>query len=207
MKRCVALNSGGMDSTVLLGALKEEGNWDIFSLFVNYGQSLRVKEQETAEYFALQCATQHDVITMDFPQLSKRGYIEARNTWLLGFALAHAEIVRAEKVFVGFRESDETPYAKDQSAKFLKLFNKLTRYAINSPIPIVTPFHKINSSIYIIELGYEYWGEDIARTVSCTDSVDGRDCGRCRKCLSRAGLFTILNNKNDWHLQTSSTNM
>lgn len=199
MKRgCVLLNSGGLDSVTLLGILSED--WAVHSLFVDYGQAMKAKEAESAEYFALQGAAGHDVITVNYPELAKRGYIEARNTWLLGFALAQAEIVGVDRICVAFRKSDHAAYSQDQSPKYLRRFNRLTKYATHQKLKIVTPFHKIPNSKIIVEEGYKYWGDEIARTVSCTESIDGRSCYHCKKCITREKLFAELNREYGWNL-------
>jgi hypothetical protein len=84
--KCLRLNSSGLDSLTMLGLLKDERQFELCSLFVNYGQKIVARGQETASSFALQAECPRYEATV--PGLSVRGYIAARNTWLLGVGLA-----------------------------------------------------------------------------------------------------------------------
>lgn len=207
--KCVLLNSGGLDSVTLLGLLFEQG-WDIYSLFIDYGQNVLERERDSAEYFASIKAVDHTVITVKYDLLQKWGYISARNTWFLGLALAHAELVGADNMFAAFRPVHPHSGERDQNPAFVKRWNKLARRAVNKDTPDIklhTPFEKIASMRTLLEMAHEYWGDDISRTISCPMSENSYPCGRCSNCTTRKKLFKELNEENDWHLEMGTVNM
>ena len=133
MKKAVILLSGGLDSTVTLAKAKEEG-YDLFPLSINYGQR-HDKELECAKKIANDYNVQeHKIINfyltqiggsaltdlkINVPEKIKEAeireeipitYVPARNTILLSIALAYAEVIGAEAVFIGANARDYSGY-------------------------------------------------------------------------------------------------
>ena len=118
-------------------------------------------------------------------------YVPARNTVLLSLALAHAEVIGAEEIYVGVNAVDYSGYP-DCRPGFLRAFERLARVATKAgvggrPLRIVAPLLRL-SKAGIIALGTRL-GVPYGRTLSCYDPVGGRACGRCDACQLRRKGF------------------
>jgi 7-cyano-7-deazaguanine synthase len=118
-------------------------------------------------------------------------YVPARNTVLLALALAHAETVGAEEIFVGVNAVDYSGYP-DCRPEFLRAFQRLARVATRAGVSgralrIRAPLLRL-SKAEIIRLGTSL-GVPYRLTVSCYDPVRGRACGRCDACVLRRKGF------------------
>jgi 7-cyano-7-deazaguanine synthase len=120
-------------------------------------------------------------------------YVPARNSIFLSFALAVAEVVGAEDIFIGANALDYSGYP-DCRPEYFRAFQAMAdlatragveegrRIRINAPL---LEFTKAE----IIERGLEL-GVDYGVTLSCYDpSPDGAACGRCDACLLRLKGF------------------
>ncbi len=120
-------------------------------------------------------------------------YVPARNTVLLALALAHAETIGAEDVYVGVNAIDYSGYPDCRPA-FVEAFEKLAnvataaavegraRYRVHAPLLRLT-------KAQIIALGTTL-GVPYGLTHSCYDPDEGgRACGRCDSCRLRAAGF------------------
>jgi 7-cyano-7-deazaguanine synthase len=120
-------------------------------------------------------------------------YVPARNTVFLALALAYAETVGAEKIYIGISEIDYSGYP-DCRPEFLRAFNALAQLATKSGIdthnaPLVeAPLLLLNKRETILR-GLNL-GVDYSQTLTCYDpSPDGKSCGRCESCLLRISAF------------------
>ena len=118
-------------------------------------------------------------------------YVPARNTVLLALALAHAETIGAEDVYVGVNAIDYSGYPDCRPA-FLHAFEKLARVATKAgvegrPLRIRAPLLRL-SKAGIVRLGTRL-GVPYALTLSCYDPVGGRACGACDACQLRRKGF------------------
>jgi len=119
-------------------------------------------------------------------------YVPARNTILLSFALANAEVAGANDVFFGANAVDYSGYP-DCRPEYVKAYeamaNLATRAAIEGQrLTVHTPIIAL-SKADIIRKGIAL-GVDYALTVSCYQATaDGLACGQCDACrLRRAGF-------------------
>ena len=119
-------------------------------------------------------------------------YVPARNTILLSFALAWAEVLGAQHIFFGANAVDYSGYPDCRPqfvAAFENMANLATRAAVEGArLTLHTPIIDL-SKADIIRRGTAL-GVDYALTVSCyqADSA-GRACGVCDSCrLRRAGF-------------------
>jgi len=119
-------------------------------------------------------------------------YVPARNTVFLSLALAWAEVLTAEAIFIGVNAVDYSGYP-DCRPEFIEAFTHLAKLATKSgvegqPIGIETPLIHLSKAEIIqqgLRLGVEY-----ANTISCyTPDDEGRACGRCDSCRLRAAGF------------------
>ena len=202
-KRAVCLISGGMDSFVSAAIAKKEG-YKIFCLTVNYNQKAR-KEIEASKKIAkfLKCE-KHLILNFDFswvksaltkrkikiPEKTKNKipptYVPARNTILLSIALAYAETIDAEVIFIGVNSVDYSGYP-DCRPIFIKNFQKLVDVATKKTveggkIKIEAPLLYLSKS-EIVKKGIEL-GLDFSITWSCYRNTK-KPCGKCDSCRLR----------------------
>jgi 7-cyano-7-deazaguanine synthase len=120
-------------------------------------------------------------------------YVPARNTIFLSLALAWAEVVEAEDIFIGVNALDYSGYP-DCRPEYIAAFEEMARLATKAGVEgaarvrIRTPLIRM-SKAEIIRKGVEL-GVDFAETHSCYDpDGDGRACGGCDSCLLRLKGF------------------
>ena len=118
-------------------------------------------------------------------------YVPARNTVLLALALADAEMLGAEDIFLGVNAVDYSGYPDCRPA-FLRAFERLARVATRAgvegrPLRIRAPLLRL-SKADIVQLGTRL-GVPYALTLTCYDPVRGRACGRCDACVLRRKGF------------------
>jgi len=214
-KRAVVLLSGGIDSATTLAVAKNM-NFEIYALSFRYGQR-HVIELESARRVALHFdATRHLIADIDLGliggsaltdkidvpknrdlrDLSKNipiTYVPARNTIFLAYALAWAEVICAEDIFIGVNALDYSGYP-DCRPEFISAFEKMANLATKSSvennrrIKINTPLIEL-SKAQIIQKGSAL-GVDFSLTHSCYDpSANGAACGECDSCLLRLAGF------------------
>ena len=215
-KRAVVLSSGGVDSTTAMAIAKSEG-YEIYSLSFRYGQRHHaelVAAQKVAEFFNVK---KHLIVNIDLrsfggsaltdlidvpkhervEELSKDEipitYVPARNTIFLSYAIAWAEVVKAETIFIGVTAVDYSGYPDcrpEYIAAFEKMANLATRTGVTGEVSIKirTPLIYMSKSEIILK-GSEL-GVDYSLTLSCYDpDYNGRSCRRCDSCLHRIKGF------------------
>jgi 7-cyano-7-deazaguanine synthase len=119
-------------------------------------------------------------------------YVPARNTVFLSLALAWAEVLQAEAIFIGVNAIDYSGYP-DCRPEFIAAFQSLARLATkqavaNNSVTIKAPLVDLTKAEIItrgVELGIDY-----SLTVSCyrADGT-GRACGQCDACRFRQEGF------------------
>jgi 7-cyano-7-deazaguanine synthase len=119
-------------------------------------------------------------------------YVPARNTVFLALALAWAEVLGAEAIFIGVNAVDYSGYP-DCRPEFIAAFAELARLGTKQGIegtPVVIDAPVVNlTKAEIIRRG-DALGVDYALTVSCYQADDeGRACGRCDACRFRREGF------------------
>jgi 7-cyano-7-deazaguanine synthase len=120
-------------------------------------------------------------------------YVPARNTVFLSFALAWAEVLGADDVFIGVNALDYSGYPDcrpEYIAAYEHMANLATRAGVQDGrrLRIHTPLIDLTKSA-IVELGTSL-GVDYGITISCYDpDPAGGACGHCDSCLLRARGF------------------
>ena len=206
----VVLLSGGLDSATAL-ALAAERGFVCHALSVDYGQR-HVAELEAARRVARAArVAQHRIMRVDLagiggsaltdtalavPEAPTTGipitYVPARNTIMLSLALAWAEVLEAQDIFVGVNVLDSSGYP-DCRPEFIAAFAALaglaTRAAVEGhPCTIHAPLIELGKA-GIIREGTRL-GVDYSQTVSCYQAdAAGRACGRCDACRLRRNGF------------------
>lgn len=214
-KPAVVLLSGGLDSTTALALAKQRG-FEPFALSFRYGQRHVVEleaARRVAEAFGV---ARHVVADIDLrvfggssltsdaevpkhacaDDLDADGipitYVPARNTIFLSFALAYAETVGAQDVFIGVNALDYSGYPDcrpEYIDAFQRMANLATRAGVEgSQLTIHTPLIAMTKA-EIVRTGIEL-GVDYSLTSSCYDpGSSGQPCGGCDSCLLRLKGF------------------
>jgi 7-cyano-7-deazaguanine synthase len=125
-------------------------------------------------------------------------YVPARNTVFLACALAFAEVIDAEDIFIGVNALDYSGYP-DCRPEYIEAFQRMADLATRSGVEgrqklvIHTPLISWTKA-QIVQKGIEL-GVDYSLTVTCYDpSTDGAACGECDACQLRLRGFT----ENGW---------
>jgi 7-cyano-7-deazaguanine synthase len=120
-------------------------------------------------------------------------YVPARNTIFLSFALAWAEVVHAEDIFIGVNALDYSGYP-DCRPEYIEAFERMANLATKAGVEgrmrvkIHTPLVRMTKA-EIIETGIGL-GVDYSITHSCYDPTHGGlACGKCDSCLLRLKGF------------------
>jgi 7-cyano-7-deazaguanine synthase len=119
-------------------------------------------------------------------------YVPARNTIMLSLALAWAEVLQAQDIFIGVNAVDYSGYPDcrpDYIAAFERMANLATKAAVEGhALTLHAPLLHL-SKAEIIRQG-TVLGVDYAQTVSCYQADEaGHACGVCDSCrLRRAGF-------------------
>jgi len=215
-KKAVVLSSGGIDSTTAMAIARDRG-YNIYSLSFMYGQRHSV-ELECAKKVACYLGTiDHKIVDIDLRQFGGSAltddiavpkhedvsqidqtripvtYVPARNTIFLSYAMAWAEVLKAEAIFIGITAVDYSGYP-DCRPKFIEAFQAMANLATKTGVTnetvltIETPLIQMSKS-EIITTGHDL-GVDYSLTISCYDPDDqGRSCGKCDSCLHRKKGF------------------
>lgn len=119
-------------------------------------------------------------------------YVPARNTVLLSLALAWAEVLGAEAIFVGANAVDYSGYP-DCRPEYLRAFEAMANLATKAAvegrrIQVRGPLVDLPKAA-IVKLALEL-GVDPSETVSCYQpDAEGRACGACDACRIRKKGF------------------
>jgi 7-cyano-7-deazaguanine synthase len=208
--RAVVLVSGGLDSATVLAIARSRG-FECYTLSFDYGQRHRAELAAAERISAALGAREHRVARVDLgslggsaltdmsiavPEQASTGipvtYVPARNTVFLSYALALAEVVSAQTIFIGVNAVDYSGYPDcrpEYIAAFEAMANLATRAGVEGQrLRIEAPLIDLSKAA-IIEAGLAL-GVDYAATVSCYQaSDDGEACGRCDSCRLRRQGF------------------
>jgi 7-cyano-7-deazaguanine synthase len=190
--RAVVLVSGGMDSCVAAAAAAREH--DVAFLHVSYGQRTEARERRAfeaiADHFGVKArlAVRLDALSLiggsaltdgkiPVPRadLGREGvpvsYVPFRNTHLLAVAVSWAEVIGAERVFIGAVEEDSSGYP-DCRRVYYDAFNRLIEVGTKpgTSLQVVTPLIGLRKSD-IVRRGLAL-GAPFHLTWSCYRSED-----------------------------------
>ncbi|WP_231514640.1 7-cyano-7-deazaguanine synthase QueC [Mycobacterium sp. URHB0044] len=211
----VVLLSGGLDSTTVLAIAKSRG-FAAYALSFRYGQRHAIELESAQRVAESQGVMRHVVADIDLrvfggsaltadievpkhdtvAELDEEDipstYVPARNTIFLSFALAYAETVAAQDIFIGVNALDYSGYPDcrpEYIAAFQAMANLATKAGVDGgAMTIHTPLIKMTKAD-IVRTGTEL-GVDYGLTSSCYDpSAIGQPCGRCDSCLLRLKGF------------------
>lgn len=214
VKKAVVLLSGGLDSATVL-ALAHEAGYDLYALSFEYGQRHHIELEKARIQARIWSVTEHMVLTIDerlmrgsaltgtgevpkgvpLDQMGHRipvTYVPARNTVFLSYALAWAEGLDADSIWIGVNALDYSGYP-DCRPEYIDCFQQLVGLATKKgldgqAIQIRTPLIALTKAQIIrqgVRLGVNY-----QETSSCYDpGVTGVPCGACDACQLRNAGF------------------
>lgn len=215
MKPAVCLLSGGLDSATVLACAVRDG-FETYALSFDYGQRHHVELQSARRVAQALGASAHKTAQIDLRLFGGSAltddisvpkhrdaahmaesipvtYVPARNTIFLSFALAWAEVLGAQDIYLGVNAVDYSGYPDcrpDYIEAFARMANLATRAGVegHKTLTIHTPLIHLTKA-EIIRLGVSL-GVDYSLTHSCYDpSSDGRPCGACDACVLRLEGF------------------
>ncbi|MCX5766356.1 MAG: 7-cyano-7-deazaguanine synthase QueC [Gemmatimonadetes bacterium] len=214
-KPAVLLLSGGLDSTTLLALATRDG-WSVNALTFRYGQRHGVEIERARALAEHYHVARHVIADIDLRQFggsaltadiavpkdrdaSAMGegipvtYVPARNTIFMSFALAWAETLNAQDIFIGVNALDYSGYP-DCRPEYIHAFESMANLATRAGVEgtarlhIRTPLIDLTKR-EIIALGLSL-GVDYGMTTSCYDPApNGAACGHCDACQLRRRGF------------------
>ncbi len=210
MTNAVVLLSGGLDSATVLAMARKQG-FTCYALSVDYGQRHHAELAAAQRVARNQGAQELRVVKIDLtgfggssltdnniavPESPSSGipstYVPARNTIMLSMALAWAEVLQAQDIFVGINAVDYSGYPDCRPAyleAFERMANLATKAAVEGHVLRVHAPLLHMSKAEIIVAG-TLLGVDYAQTVSCYQADEqGRACGVCDSCRLRSAGF------------------
>ncbi len=209
-RKAIVLLSGGLDSATILAMARAQG-FDCHALSFRYGQRHMAELDCAAKLAAHLGAASHRIVEIDLRAFGGSAltadiavpkdraeadmaqdipitYVPARNTIMLSFALAMAEVNKAGDIFVGVNAVDYSGYP-DCRAEFIAAFEAMANLATKAgvegdPFHVHTPLVAMTKAD-IVRAG-EALGVDMGLSWSCYDPTDDlRHCGECDSCRLR----------------------
>jgi len=206
--RSVVLLSGGMDSCVCAALAARDGN--AAALHISYGQRTEARERQSFELICdrlgikQRLAVRNESLGMiggsaltdrniEVPEAGEKigagvpvTYVPFRNAHFLAAAVSWAEVLEAEKIYIGAVEQDSSGYPDCRPA-YYEAFNTVIRAGTREgTIAIVTPLIGMRKA-QIVELGLEL-NAPFDLTWSCYSREDTA-CGVCESCVLRQRAF------------------
>ncbi len=217
-KPAVVLLSGGLDSATILAIAHAEG-YTPYALSFRYGQRHSIELAAASRVAAALGAARHVIAEIDLRLFGGSAltddisvphhehaadiadgipetYVPARNTIFLSFALAWAETLGSEDVFIGVNALDYSGYP-DCRPEYIRAYERMANLATKAGVEgrqrlhIHAPLIALTKA-QIIERGLAL-GVDYSLTHSCYEpGTTGQACGTCDSCLLRRRGFAEL---------------
>lgn len=205
--RAVVLLSGGMDSCVCAALAARDH--ETAAVHISYGQ--RTEQRERQSFLAIcqrlkiqnkliarnqalgliggSALTDHSIAVPDAQSIGHGipvTYVPFRNAHFLAVAVSWAEVLGAEKVYIGAVEPDSSGYPDCRPA-YYKAFNEVVKAGTkDGHMEVVTPLIAMRKA-EIVRLGLEL-GAPFDLTWSCYSRED-QACGVCDSCVLRLRAF------------------
>lgn len=205
--RAVVLLSGGMDSCVCAALAVRDHQ--TAAVHVSYGQRTEDRERRSFERICDRLEIRDRLLVrnealraiggsaltdsnISVPESRDIGtgvpvtYVPFRNAHFLAVAVSWAEVLGAEKVYIGAVEPDSSGYP-DCRPEYYRAFNELVKAGTrDGAIQVVTPLIAMRKA-EIVRLGLEL-NAPFDLTWSCYQRED-RACGVCDSCVLRLHAF------------------
>jgi 7-cyano-7-deazaguanine synthase len=209
-KAVIAL-SGGMDSAVCAAlAVRDYGADALAALHISYGQLTEGREQQSFQAICERLAIRNRLVVrtpffraiggsaltdggIEVPESGTEigahvpvTYVPFRNAHFLSAAVSWAEVLRAQRIYIGAVQQDSSGYP-DCRPEYYQAFNEVIRTGTKEgTIRIETPLIAMRK-FQIVTLGLEL-GAPFDLTWSCYRRED-QACGSCDSCTLRLRAF------------------
>ena len=208
--RAVVLLSGGMDSCVTAAiAAVEHGPEHVAAMHISYGQRTEAREREAFQKISQRLGISQRMLienrslqqiggsaltdkNIPVPESGHVGagipitYVPFRNAHFLSAAVSWAEVLGAEKIYIGAVAQDSSGYP-DCRPEYYDAFNQVIRVGTKEGgIEIVAPLIALRKA-EIIRRGLEL-GAPLELTWSCY-TEEREACGACDSCVLRLRAF------------------
>lgn len=206
--KAIVLVSGGMDSALTAGIADRD--YDLYFLHVNYGQKTQSRElkafNDLAAYYKVKGKLVVDIshlkdiggssLTDENVKISRAdlkskkipsSYVPFRNANILSIAVSWAEVIKAERIFIGAVEEDSSGYPdcrKDFFNAYNKMISKGTKPDLN--IKVETPIIDLSKKEIVIKS--MKLNSPLHLTWSCYKE-NYIACGICDSCALRLRGF------------------
>lgn len=215
MDGCIALLSGGLDSTVATAMAHADARVHT-ALTFDYGQRAREREVEIARAFCHRHRIEHRVIELpwlrawtstalvdrryELPQvdvegLDAGGEERARATWVpnrnglfIAIAAALAEGLKLSSVVAGFN-AEEAATFPDNSQAFLEASNASLGFSTLCRVKVISPtapMSKAQIARQFLDLSLD------PQLFWCCYEGDDKPCGRCESCSRTLRAFAAI---------------
>jgi 7-cyano-7-deazaguanine synthase len=205
--RAVVLLSGGMDSCVCAALAARDHQ--AAAVHVSYGQRTEERERRSFESICDRLEIRHRMLVRNealrliggsaltdssiaVPEAHGIGtsvpvtYVPFRNAHFLAVAVSWAEVLGAQRVYIGAVEPDSSGYP-DCRPEYYRAFNEVVKAGTKEGIiRVVTPLIAMHKA-EIVRLGLEL-NAPFDLTWSCYQRED-RACGVCDSCVLRLRAF------------------
>jgi len=209
--RAVLLVSGGMDSLVATAMAHYQG-FELAAMHVNYGQRTWQKELDSfrriCEHYGIERKLEVDAgflgaiggssltdqaIPVGPADLQgttiPTSYVPFRNACFLSMAVSWAEVIGANRIFIGAVEEDSSGYP-DCRKVFYDAFNRVIELGTRpeTDIEILTPLIAMSKADIVAR------GTALDAPFDCSWSCyksEGRACGVCDSCARRLRAFEM----------------
>ncbi len=207
-QRAIVLLSGGMDSCVCAALAARD--YKVAALHISYGQRTEQREQqafreicdrltirdrlmvrnEALRAIGGSALTDSNIAVPESQEVGREvpvTYVPFRNAHFLAAAVSWAEVLGAEKIFIGAVEPDSSGYPDCRPA-YYDAFNQVIQTGTKEgSIEILTPLIQMRKA-EIIRLGLEL-GAPFDLTWSCYSRQD-QACRVCDSCVLRLRAFS-----------------
>jgi len=211
-KKAVILVSGGLDSATVLAMARDQG-YACYALSFDYGQRHRCELDAARQLIQVSGVISHRVVNLDVGWMGGSAltdssipvpdagtqddripstYVPARNTVFLSIALAWAEVLQAQDIFIGANAVDYSGYPDCRPA-FIEAFEQLANLATKQGVEgsgfrIHAPLIHMSKAEIVAAGGA--LGVDYSLTSSCYQpDTQCHACGHCDACRLRARGF------------------
>jgi 7-cyano-7-deazaguanine synthase len=206
--RSVVLLSGGMDSCVCTALAARDS--EAAALHVSYGQRTAERERWAFERICDHLGIQRRLVIrnealgviggsaltdedIEVPEAGNEigadipvTYVPFRNAHFLAAAVSWAEVLDADKIYIGAVEQDSSGYPDCRPA-YYQAYNAVIKAGTREgKIQVVTPLIAMRK-VEIVRLGAEL-GAPFDLTWSCYSRED-KACGVCESCVLRRRAF------------------
>lgn len=198
------LASGGLDSSILIARLSDEGR-GVQPLYVRFGLMWEAVEEVYLRRFLASLPAVDPLVTLDLPigdvygshwstasgdvpnvqSADEAVYLPGRNVLLLAKSSVWCALHGISTIALGTLGGNPFP---DSTREFFGRLGSVLSTALSSPLEVITPFAGMTKS-EVIAFGR---GHELEHTFSCIEPSDGLHCGRCNKCAERQRAFDVL---------------